>query len=504
MIVKNLTRAQKEELAALLEEKERRRREERLRYYNTGSKIHLKQMDFHKDRHRNKWLFGGNRTGKTVAGAVEAVWRARGNHPYREITTPQRGWVVSLDYNVQRDVAQKEVLRWLNPAWVKNIEMRQGRKDNPENGIIDFIEIKSIHGGTSIIGFKSCDQGRAKFQGTSQHWIWFDEEPPEDIYAECKMRIIDTRGDIWGTMTPLQGLTWVYDTVYMNEQNDPEVKNWLMEWADNPWLSPEEIAQLEATMTEDEREARQYGRFVAMSGLVYKEFSEDIHVIDPFQVPLEWYNNISIDPGLAAPLSCHFYAVDYDGNIYVIAEHYQAGESVEYHSRAIHRLARELEWPQERGFLRALIDPAANQKTLAAEKSVSELFWDNKIYVDTHVNKDKWTGIQRVKQCLKLRPNEQTDVWPRGKPKLFIFKTCPMLIKEIKSYRWKPDADEPIKKNDHAMDELRYFVMTRPEIKDLDSFMPGSNTDARRYDFNTELGRDEDDDEEPTRRGFFG
>ena len=37
-----------------------------------------------------------------------------------------------------------------------------------------------------------------------------------------------------------------------------------------------------------------------------------------------------------------------------------------------------------------------------------------------------------------------------------------------------------------------------------DSFMPGSNPNTRHYDFNTELGRDEDDDEEPTGRGFYG
>jgi len=511
MAAKILTRKEKEELARLLDERERRQREEKLRYYNTGSKIHLKQIDFHKNTHRNRWLFGGNRTGKTVAGAVEAVWRARGNHPYKNIPGPTRGWVVSLDYNVQRDVAQKEILRWLNPAWIKNIEMRQGRKDNPENGIIDFLEIESIHGGKSIIGFKSCDQGRAKFQGTSQHWIWFDEEPPEEIYDECKMRIIDTRGDIWGTMTPLQGLTWVYDIVYMNDKQDQEIKYWLMEWADNPWLSLAEIKQLEETMSEEEREARQYGKFVAMSGLVYKEFVEDIHVIDPFPIPVEWYNNISIDPGLAAPLSCHFYAVDNDGNIYAIAEHYKAGENIEYHSNEIRKIAKELNWPDEAGYIRAIIDSAANQKTLAAEKSVTELLRDNMIYADTKVNKDVWTGIQRVKQYLKLRPNEQSTIWPRGKPKLFIFRNCPQMIKEIKSYRWKPLAknaktdqkDEPVKKMDHAMDELRYFVMTRPEIKDLGTITPGQSP-RRHYNFNTEAGRDEDDDEESRGRGFYG
>src|SRR5690606_7906918 len=133
---------------------------------------------------------------------------------------------------------------------------------------------------------------------------------------------------------------------------------------------PDEIAQLEATMSDDEREARQYGKFVAMSGLIYKEFVEDIHVIDPFDVPHSWYDNISIDPGLDAPLAAHFYAVDGDSNIYVVDEHYKAGESVEWHAERLKEIAQRLRWPMHRdGSLDALIDSAANQKTLAAEKS---------------------------------------------------------------------------------------------------------------------------------------
>lgn len=39
------------------------------------------------------------------------------------------------------------------------------------------------------------------------------------------------------------------------------------------------------------------------------------------------------------------------------------------------------------------------------------------------------------------------------------------MIREIKSYRWKPEDDKPIKKNDHAMDDLKYYIMSRPEIE---------------------------------------
>jgi phage terminase large subunit len=284
------------------------------------------------------------------------------------------------------------------------------------------------------------------------------------------MRIIDTRGYIWGTMTPLMGLTWVHDLIYNNEQNDKEVKYWLMEWADNPHLSREEIAQLESTMSEEEREARQYGKFVALSGLVYKEFREEIHVIDPFDVPPEWYDKICIDPGAENPLSCHFYACDENGNVYVMAEHYQKSWSVEQHAEAIHRIARELKWPYtKQGNLKAMGDTDANKKTLAAEKSVTELFRENKIMLNTKIDKTVWTGIQKVKKYLKLRPDiNNPAAWPKGKPKLFIFRTCPMMIKEIKNYRWQEDTeqrepDQPIKKMDHAMDDLRYYIMSKPD-----------------------------------------
>ena len=46
--------------------------------YNTGKIVHQKQLDFHKNPKRNRWVFGSNRTGKTECGAVETIWMARG------------------------------------------------------------------------------------------------------------------------------------------------------------------------------------------------------------------------------------------------------------------------------------------------------------------------------------------------------------------------------------------------------------------------------------------
>ncbi len=148
-------------------EKELKSRKERdhLAAYNAGEKKHEKQLAFHKCLKRNRWVFGGNRSGKTECGAVECVYLARGIHPYRENRAGVQGWVVSLSAQVQRDVAQKKILHYLRKDWIEDIVMLSGRRDSPENGIIDFIRVKSVLGGCSVIGFKSCDQGREKFQG---------------------------------------------------------------------------------------------------------------------------------------------------------------------------------------------------------------------------------------------------------------------------------------------------------------------------------------------------
>lgn len=431
-----------------------RRRDAPIARYNAGSRKHKKQLAFHKCKKRNRWVFGGNRSGKTECGAVEAVWIARGIHPYRKNRPGAFGWVVSLTAQVQRDVAQKKVLHYLRPDWIVDIIMQSGRKDAPERGIVDQIIVKNVLGGTSVIGFRSCDQGREKFQGSSLDFVWFDEEPPEDIYTECLMRVADRRGDIFGTMTPLKGLTFIYREIYLNKKNNPEIWYEFMEWSDNPFLPKKEIALLESTLDATTLQARKYGKFCTREGLVYPEFDESVHVIPPFDVPEDWQDNISIDPGLKNPLSAHWYAVDFDGNVYVVAEHYCAGQDVDYHARAIHEISDKIGWKRDsKGRLTALIDSAAGQRTLASFKSVSELFYERDILVNPRVNKDTFGGIARVKSYLNRK---------NGMPDLYIFSSCVNMIREFKGYFWG-SGESPVKKDDHAMDELRYYLMTRPK-----------------------------------------
>jgi len=272
----------------------RQQREELLSIYNVGNRTHKKQVEFHKSAKRIKAIFGGNRTGKTVGGAAEAIFHASGDCRYRDLS-PSSGWVVSLTGDVQKEVAQKEVLRWLPKRLVHEFIMRHGRKDDPENGLIDKILLKN----GCDIGFKTCEQGRGSFQGPSKGWIWFDEEPEDKgIYDECRMRIMDTEGSIWFTMTPLKGLTWVYDLIYVNERNNPEIEYWMFEWDDNPYLTEEEKEQLVLEYGEEELKSRKYGQFTSACGFAFPELRKEIHIKSPETMIPDWYMRyVSIDYG---------------------------------------------------------------------------------------------------------------------------------------------------------------------------------------------------------------
>ncbi len=441
-------------LAEIDKELERRRKDDKLSGYNAGRKKHKKQIAFHKCKKRNRWVFGGNRSGKTECGAVECLWMLRGIHPYRKNRKDVFGWAVSLSQQVQRDVAQAKILHYLPKSWIADITMLSGRKDSPASGVIDQIKIKNVFGGISTLGFKSCDQGREKFQGSSLDFVWFDEEPPRDIYEECLMRVMDRRGDIFATMTPLKGKTFVYGEIYLNGKNNPEIWCEHMSWEDNPFLPKAEIKALEGAMDQSSLDARKCGKFSEGAGLVYPEFDESVHVIPPFAVPKDWQDCISIDPGLNNPLSAHWYCVDWDGNVYVVAEHFAAGKDIDFHAAAIKSISEKLGWKTDgAGRVRAIIDSAASQRTLAAAKSVSELFCERGILVNANVNKDVFAGISRVKSYLKAG---------NGEGNLYVFDSCVNMIAEFKSYFWA-DGDRPVKRDDHCMDELRYYIMTRPQ-----------------------------------------
>lgn len=72
---------------------------------------------------------------------------------------------------------------------------RQGVPDALDNVIVNHVS-----GGKSVLGFKAYEQGRTKWQSETLDFIWFDEEPPQDIYFEGLTRTNATEGIVWAEL----------------------------------------------------------------------------------------------------------------------------------------------------------------------------------------------------------------------------------------------------------------------------------------------------------------
>ena len=72
----------------------------KLNFYNKKGKVHTKQIEFHKCKKRNRWVFGGNRSGKTECGAVEVVYLACGVHPYQSVKTGAKRCCTTQNFGV--------------------------------------------------------------------------------------------------------------------------------------------------------------------------------------------------------------------------------------------------------------------------------------------------------------------------------------------------------------------------------------------------------------------
>lgn len=217
-------------------------------------------------------MVGGNRSGKTFSGSSEAAYFALCNHPHKPDLQPNEGWVVSETYKVQEESSQKLIMEKLPPHLISKIVVLKG-------GVYESIWVDVVKGGrkigTSKIGFKSSDSGPRGFAGAAKRWIWFDEEPPQEIYKECVARIgAGMPLDIWFTMTPIfqqrgqqgkGGMSWVYRELHQ-KRDGKRIASFSMSVEDNEHLTEEQIAEQKLKYSGVEYDIRIKGEFKLLSG----------------------------------------------------------------------------------------------------------------------------------------------------------------------------------------------------------------------------------------------
>ena len=388
---------------------------------------------------------GGNRSGKTECAAQLAVAVALGRqHPdvkeWMRINRvpldavplePGVVWAVALDSGDSREYVRPCVAQYLPPQAKWRNQEGLGRAE---------VKIKTEFGEGRIL-FPSVDQGRDGFQGSACDLVWFDEEPnDESVVNEALMRLVDKRGRMVLTLTPLRGRTWLYDRWVSVPVDDVKV-HWL-HGMDNPHVPSDVLAKMLDQFGEHERAARELGSWVCMEGRVY-DFSRQVHVVPHKPLPRSWRRFRSIDFGTRNPFACIWGALDEDDRLHIYNEHYQREWTLSKHAHRINLMTggHDIEFtiadPEDRGSRLAL----AREHDIPTVKG----------------NKSVRAGINAVAE--RLRPMAD------GRPSLFIHDNCKHLIGEFESYVWASSKtkanlpDMPLKKNDHALDALRYLIM---------------------------------------------
>lgn len=270
----------------------------------------------------------GNQLGKTVAGAYEMAMHLTGQYPEwwegKRFEKPIAAWAGSVSTLATRDTVQRLVCGRpgkLGTGSVPKSSIVDSKSAMGTPDLLDHIKVSHVSGGESTLAFKSYEQGREKWQGETLDLVWFDEEPPQDIYSEGLTRTNATGGITYMTFTPLLGMSDVVKRFLLDKPKGTGVTTMTIDDAEH--YTQEQRDAIIASYPAHEREARTKGIPTLGSGRIFPLPDEALE-IDAFEIPAHWVQICGIDFGWDHPSAASRLAWDRDNDIvYVTAAHRQ-------------------------------------------------------------------------------------------------------------------------------------------------------------------------------------
>lgn len=484
-----------QELEQIEGELENRQLKMKLRYYVPN----LIQFCFHLSRTLTKAFFGGNRSGKTTAVIIEILWHLTKWYPdwypvENRLRGPVRVRLNCEDFTeAYPNVIYQKLLEWMPES-----ELAEKRKNQQGQ----YVKFTFLDGSTLTV--MSYEQESKKHEGTSHHIVAYDEPPPRDIRIAEKRGLVDFNGKELYGLTPLSE-PWLFDEIYDSE--DPTISSYIADMRDNikrevtqelmdvyanipPAIrqqylecfdgktvgahSEEAIKNFEKDLMPHEIEARIHGKFMHLSGLIYKIFS-NVHIIKPRELPVLWPRYHSLDPHDRKGQFMLWGAVDPTEDVFIYRERRMQLPMIIPDCVAE---VKRLEKMYAERVIRRLIDPNFGLKIYGnSGRTVSQEWTDASMNLAyrmsfTPANDDIVAGHNKVYQYLNY--DQTKPVSSSNHPKLYVFDTCTELIKSLKHYVWdewegktkdkKDDKEKPRDKWKDYPDCLRYMLMDNPRF----------------------------------------
>lgn len=389
--------------------------------------IHEPQARFHDGEHPYRAFVGSVGSGKTTSADAEAI-RFAVSYP------GSTGIIAAPTYKQLNSSTAPHFFRLLHKDAIASHNKMDG-------------ELKLTN--ESTIWFRSTSEPE-NIEGIDAAWFSYDEasrgtKKSWDVLEErLRQPGYPHRG--WASTTP-RGRNWFWERFAdPNRPKDYETLYKLYNCTidENPYLDKSVITGLKASRHGVWARQQLYGEFVGFEGLVYPEFLPETHVVTDDDIPEDWEETLfSHDWGYKDPAVVLVGLKDWDGRIYIVDEFYQSRRTIEHVAKARDQFIHK--WGDGRGFG----DPSGRDHIE---------YLNNKGMTTESANNDIIFGLQAVSERLHVQDD--------GKPRIFVHERCVETIREFMVYRYpeerdgKPNKDKPVDMDNHAMDSLRYMVIS--------------------------------------------
>lgn len=438
-----------------------RRKHEKFRTYfpDTGPcrrELYPKHVEFFAKgaQFRERLFMAANRIGKSGAGAYEVCCHVTGLYPDwwvgKRFATPVDVWACGTNGETTRDIVQtwllgdpRDIGTWHGSMIPAHLIEGFSRRSHGLANALEHVQIRHVTGGLSNIGFKSYEQGRPSFEGTSKHVIWDDEEPAEDVYTEQLLRTTTTGGIVMVTFTPLLGMSEVVTAFLEPSAAGREFKTYVQAgWKHVPHLDDEATRALLATMPPHQVKARSEGEPVLGAGAIYPMNEEDL-VVPTREIPAGWPRGYGFDVGWNRTAA--IWGARDPGNLVweLYDEHYRAQGEPPSHAAGIKSRG---EW------MSGAVDPASMGSSVV----------DGRIAFDEYVK----LGLNLVPAINAVEAGI-TSIWTlMVTGRLRVQTHLTHWLTEFRRYH-RNEKGVIVKKHDHLMDATRYLVMTSRDVLNI-------------------------------------
>lgn len=316
----------------------------------------------------------------------------------------------------------------------------------------NYIDIISSKGRNRFYLFGGKDESSAPLiQGMTLSGVLFDEVAlmARSFVEQALARCSATGSKFWFNCNPEGPYHWFYrEWILKAKEKNALYVHFTMR--DNPSLSPRIKKRYRTLYSGVFYDRFILGKWTAASGLVYPMFDEKLHVFSDAKECSRYV--ISCDYGTVNPSSFGLWGLCGDvwhrlGEYYYDSSREGSPRTDEEHYAALESLAGE------RRIEAVIVDPSA--------ASFIECIRRHGKFPVIPAKNEVLSGIRRVSDALRDK-------------KILFHESCKDCIREFALYSWDPKGtDNPQKENDHAMDDVRYFVAYAME-KENDGFFVAS------------------------------